>query len=162
MEWGWGQRRGGTLPSWSGGWAAPLINNDADDRAVMIIILDDEKNYVEKLVINVGFGSLAGQTSSCGSFVLVYPSSSRWSQKAMMIVNLMIITSHGVGDGDGDDVDDDWRWRWWSHVGQCECVGPPPLLVGGIHRGERGTVRSAHHAQINEPLQRPKWDVNVF
>ena len=63
------------LVRWVG--AAPLINNDADDRAVMIIILDDEKNYVEKLVINVGFGSLAGQTSSCGSFVLVYPSSSR-------------------------------------------------------------------------------------
>ena len=48
-----------------------MINNDADDRAVMIIILDDEKNYVEKLVINVGFGSLAGQTSSCGPFVRV-------------------------------------------------------------------------------------------
>ena len=28
-------------------------------------------------------------------------------------------------------------------------------MVGGIHRGERGTVRSAHHAQINEPLQSP-------
>ena len=34
---------------------------------------------------------------------------------------------------------------------------PPSSLVGGIHR-ERGThrVRSAHHAQINEPLQRPQ------
>ena len=29
-------------------------------------------------------------------------------------------------------------------------------MVGGIHRGERATVRSAHHAQINEPLQRPQ------
>ena len=49
-----------------------MINNDADDRAVMIIILDDETFDVEKLVRNLGFRSLAGQTSPCRPFVLVF------------------------------------------------------------------------------------------
>ena len=37
-------------------------------------------------------------------------------------------------------------------VGQCECVAPH--LAGWV--GSSITVRSAHHAQINEPLQRPQ------
>ena len=49
-----------------------MINNDADDRAVMIIILDDETFDVEKLVRNLGFRSLAGQTSPCRPVGLVF------------------------------------------------------------------------------------------